>query len=33
VKRVQVPQGKDVNDYFLLAGHDAVYAWLKSLVE
>lgn len=33
VKRVQVPQGKDVNDYFLLAGHDAVYAWLKSLLE
>ncbi len=33
VKRAQVPQGKDVNDYFLLAGHHAVYAWLKSLVE
>jgi len=33
VKRVQVPQGKDVNDYYLLAGHEAVYLWLKSLVE
>lgn len=33
VRRVQVPQGKDVNEFYLMAGHAAVHAWLKSLVE
>jgi DNA primase len=28
VGRIQVPLGKDVNEYYLRAGHDAVRAWL-----
>lgn len=32
VRRAHVPQGKDVNDYYLLAGHDAVRAWISGLV-
>lgn len=29
---VHVPQGKDINEFYLLAGHDAVRAWIASLV-
>lgn len=33
VRRVQVPRGKDVNEFRLLAGEDAVRGWLAALVE
>ena len=31
-KCVQVPQGKDMNDFYLMAGREAVRAWLASLL-
>jgi len=33
VKRVQVPVGKDVNDFYLLAGQTAVQDWIKANLE
>ncbi len=32
VKRIQVPQGKDVNAYYQLAGHDAVLQWINRII-
>ncbi len=29
---IQVPQGKDVNDFYLLAGHDTVHSWIIELI-
>jgi hypothetical protein len=33
VRRVQVPVGKDVNDFYLLAGPTAIQAWIKANLE
>ena len=32
-KPIQVPQGKDVNEFYLLAGHEAVRSWIKAMLE
>lgn len=32
VKHIQVPQGKDVNDYYLLAGHLAILQWISAVL-
>ena len=32
-ERIHVPQGKDVNEFYQLAGADAVRAWIESLGE
>lgn len=29
---IQVPQGKDVNDFYILAGHDTVHSWIIELI-
>src|SRR5690606_39569184 len=29
---IQVPQGKDVNDFYLLAGHNTVHSWIIELI-
>jgi DNA primase len=31
-QRIQVPQGKDVNDFYLLAGYSAVHYWITELI-
>jgi len=33
VKAVQVPLGKDVNEFYTLAGREAVAAWIRMMVE
>lgn len=33
VRSVQVPQGKDVNDFYLSAGQEAVINWIKTSLE
>jgi DNA primase len=33
VRRVQVPMGKDINDYYLAAGEDALWDWLTASLE
>ncbi|MBZ0183193.1 MAG: toprim domain-containing protein, partial [Melioribacteraceae bacterium] len=33
IKCVQVPQGKDVNDFYLLAGQEAATNWIKMSLE
>lgn len=32
MKRVQVPQGKDVNDFYLLAGRQGVLRWIQAMI-
>jgi DNA primase len=29
---IQVPQGKDVNDFYLEAGHQVVHSWINDLI-
>lgn len=31
VKRINVPKGKDINDFYMLANHGIVYEWITSI--
>lgn len=30
---IQVPQGKDVNDFYLLSGHEIVRDWINAIID